>query len=162
MKNEVIIRDITESDDLKMASIIRACLEEFGAAKPGTVYYDATTDCLHTLFQKERSRYFVITIDGEVVAGGGIYPTAGLPDDTCELVKMYVSKEARGKGLATRLLRSCIDEAKKNGYKKMYLETMPELTHAIALYKKNGFTFIPAQLGCSGHGGCDLFMMKEI
>ncbi len=162
LKNKTTIRDITENDNGKIALIIRACLEEFDAAKPGTVYYDATTDYLHKVFQKDRSRYFVVTINDEVVAGAGIYPTEGLPDDTCELVKMYVSKEARGNGLATQLLRSCIDEAKRNGYTKMYLETMPQLTNAISLYNKNGFAFIPVQLGNSGHCGCDLFMLKEI
>jgi len=162
MENKILIRDIAQKDDKKIASIIRACLDEFGAAKPGTVYYDATTDHLHKVFQKERSKYFVAVDDDEIVAGAGIYPTEGLPDNTCELVKMYVSKQARGKGLASTLLRLCIDEAKDSGYAKMYLETMPELTYAISMYKKNGFTFIPHQLGNSGHCGCDLFMMKEI
>jgi putative acetyltransferase len=44
----------------------------------------------------------------------------------------------------------------------MYIETMTELTIAIEMYKKNGFTFIPAALGNSGHTGCDLFMIREI
>jgi putative acetyltransferase len=60
------------------------------------------------------------------------------------------------------LLQKCIDEAKNNGFEKMYIETMPELKNAIAMYKKNGFTFIPSSLGNSGHSGCDLFMIKDL
>jgi len=75
---------------------------------------------------------------------------------------MYVLAAARGKGLGKRLLQQCIDEAKNIGFEKIYIETMPELTNAIEMYKKYGFTFIPTSLGNSGHTGCDLFMMKDL
>jgi len=162
LKDEIIIRKIIASDNAKLASIIRSSLEDFNAVKEGTVYFDETTDNLYELFQQERSCYFVATINDKVIAGAGIFPTKGLPPETCELVKMYVSSAARGKGLGKILLQQCIDEAKKNGFKKMYIETMPELTNAIEMYKKYGFTFIPTSLGNSGHTGCDLFMMKDI
>lgn len=162
MKDEIIIRKIIADDNAKMATIIRRSLEDFNAVKQGTVYFDETTDHLYELFQIERSCYFVATINNEVVAGAGIFPTEGLPQKICELVKMYVSSVARGKGLGKILLQRCIDEAKNNGFEKMYIETMPELTNAIAMYKKYGFSFIPSSLGNSGHSGCDLFMMKDL
>ena len=162
MKDEIVIRKIIADDNAKLASIIRNSLEEFNAVKPGTVYFDESTDHLYELFQTERSCYFVVTINDEVVAGAGIFPTEGLPHKTCELVKMYVSSVARGKGLGKILLRQCIDAAKNSGFEKIYIETMPELTTAIAMYKKNGFTFTPSSLGNSGHSGCDLFMIKDL
>lgn len=162
MKDEIIIRKIIANDNATMATIIRRSLEDFNAVKQGTVYFDETTDHLYELFQEERSCYFVAAINDEVVGGAGIFPTEGLPQKTCELVKMYVSSDARGKGLGKILLRRCIDEAKNNGFEKMYIETMPELTNAIAMYKKYGFDFIPSSLGNSGHSGCDLFMMKDL
>lgn len=162
MKDEIIIRKIIADDNAKIAAIIRRSLEDFNAVKQGTVYFDETTDHLYELFQAERSSYFVATINDEVVAGAGIFPTEGLPHKTCELVKMYVSSNVRGKGLGKILLQRCIDEAKNNGFEKMYIETMPELTNAIAMYKKYGFDFIPSSLGNSGHSGCDLFMMKDL
>jgi putative acetyltransferase len=157
---EFKIRRIIEDDNEKLASIIRASLEEFGAAKHGTVYYDASTDRLHEVFQKKKSAYFVAEANGEIVGGGGIFPTEGLPPNTCELVKMYVSSPERGMGLGKLLLNRCIEEAKNAFYQKMYIETMPELTTAIEMYKKNGFTFIPGSLGNSGHSGCDVFMIR--
>jgi hypothetical protein len=39
--------------------------------------------------------------------------TKGLEDDTCELVKMYLSKSARDKGLGKNITAKCIDEAKQ-------------------------------------------------
>jgi putative acetyltransferase len=162
LKDEIIIRKIIADDNAKLATIIRSSLEEFKAVKPSTVYFDETTDHLYDVFQAERSCYFVATINNEVIAGGGIFPTEALPPKTCELVKMYVSSNARGKGLGKILLQKCIDEAKNNGFEKMYIETMPELTNAIEMYKKYGFAFIPSSLGNSGHSGCDLFMMKDL
>ena len=45
------IRLIEPRDNLALAAVIRAALTEFGANKPGTVYYDPTTDQLFELFQ---------------------------------------------------------------------------------------------------------------
>ena len=52
MQKGINIRKIEERDNKVIASIIRSTLEEFGANKPGTVYYDDTTDALYQLFDK--------------------------------------------------------------------------------------------------------------
>jgi putative acetyltransferase len=162
LKDEFIIREIVPGDNDAIAKIIRASLEDFNAVKKGTVYFDESTDHLYEVFRAERSCYFIVTMQGEVVAGAGIFPTEGLPSTTCELVKMYVTSIARGQGLGKILLQRCIDEAKNKGFKKMYIETLPELTTAIEMYKKHGFNFIPCSLGNSGHSGCDLFMIRDL
>lgn len=158
----MIIRKITSDDNAQMAAIIRNSLLEFNAAKPGTVYFDETTDYLSDVFTKERSAYFVIEVNNEIAAGAGIFPTEGLRENVCELVKMYVSKKYRRNSYGQTLLEKCIEEAKKNGYEKIYLESMPELTNAIAMYEKNGFKKIAGSLGNSGHTGCDVFMIKDL
>ncbi len=162
MEDEIIIRKISANDDVKLAFIIRSCFDEFNAVKPGTVYFDETTDHLHDVFSAEKSNYFVLEINGEVCGGAGFFPTEALPPKTCELVKMYLSPKARGKGIGKLLLHKCFDDAKKNGFEKMYLESLPELVNAIAMYKKNGFAIIPKQLGNSGHSGCDVFMIRDL
>ena len=158
----MLIRKIVSSDNSTMAEIIRASLLEFNAAKPGTVYFDETTDALTELFQQKRSTYFVIEIDHEIAGGAGFFPTKGLEENTCELVKMYISKKFRGNGYGQTLLERCISEAKNNGYEKMYLESLPELKNAIAMYEKNGFKPINHSLGNSGHNGCDIWMIKKL
>src|SRR6185312_10162793 len=158
----MLIRKIVTDDNSAMAGIIRNSLSEFNAAKPGTVFFDPATDHLSELFTQNKSAYFVIEVNGEIAGGSGFFPTEGLYEDTCEMVKMYVSNKFRGKGFGQTLLEKCMEEAMKAGYKKMYLESMPELKNALAMYEKNGFHYIPAQLGNSGHCGCDLFMMKDL
>lgn len=156
------IRPIESRDNEALAKVIRTALAEFGANKPGTVYFDPTTDALFELFRTPGSYYYVATIDEKVVGGCGIFPTENLPDGTCELVKLYVAKEARGTGLGKQLMEKSMNWAKENGYTHVYLESMPELTKAVSIYEKVGFKSLNQPLGNSGHCGCDIWMIKAL
>ncbi|MEO7764298.1 MAG: GNAT family N-acetyltransferase [Ferruginibacter sp.] len=160
--SNILIRIIQAGDNKALAAIIRGTLAEFKANKPNTVYYDDTTDQLFDIFKADKSIYYVAEIGGAIIGGGGIYPTANLPPGTCELVKLYLSPAGRGKGIGKMLMEKCITAAKEMGYKKIYLETMPELTIAIPMYEKLGFTYLSAAQGSSGHTGCDVWMIKEL
>jgi putative acetyltransferase len=159
--NHVTIRSIQPTDNPFLAKIVRDTLAEFGANHPGTVYFDDTTDALFELFQKNGAGYFTATLNDKVVGGGGIYPTEGLPGDTCELVKMYLLPEARGMGLGRTLIEKNLSFAREMGYKKVYLETMPELKQALKVYAKFGFDYLKGPMGNSGHTGCSLWMLKK-
>jgi putative acetyltransferase len=156
----ISIRPIQPADNAGLAVIIRNTLTEFGANQPGTVYYDATTDALYELFRQPGSAYFVAEVDGELMGGGGIYPTDALPTGTCELVKMYLHPQARGLGLGKRLIDQSLQFARESGYRQVYLETMPELKQALSVYEKFGFQYLKGPMGNSGHFGCGLWMLK--
>ena len=162
MYQNITIRPILPSDNAAIAHIVRTTLLEFGAARPGTVYYDESTDRLSEVFSTPGSIYYAADHQGAILGGAGIYPTDGLPSDTCELVKMYLQPDARGMGLGEKLMSECIDFAIGYGYKQIYLETMPELKQAIGLYEKVGFSRLSAPLGSSGHFGCGIWMQKKI
>lgn len=158
----VTIRTIQPADNQALAVIIRNALAEFGANKPGTVYYDTTTDALYELFQKQGSIYFVAEENNQLIGGAGIYPSPGLPPDTCELVKMYLSPVARGKGTGKMLIEKALQFASDTGYRKVYIETMPELRKAMSVYEKFGFRYLDGPLGNTGHFGCEIWMLKEL
>ena len=158
----ISIRKIMQGDDKALAKIIRDALLEFNANKPGTVYFDTTTDNLFEVFKIDGSAYFVALQQNKILGGAGIYPTNNLPPGTCELVKLYLSAESRGKGIGKLLMQQCITAAKELSYKKIYLETMPELTIAIPMYEKFGFSYLSSALGNSGHTGCNVWMIKDI
>jgi putative acetyltransferase len=163
MDSNFTIRPIAPGDNAALARAIRDTLTEYGAAKPGTAYYDEATDHLHELFsQTARSAYFVAELDGEVLGGGGIFPTEGLPTDTVELVKLYLLPAARGRGVGKALINQCLETARANGYTRVYLETTEELTQAIPLYERLGFSYLPQALGNSGHFGCQIWMIKAV
>ena len=159
---DILVRAIRREDNEQLAFIVRTTLAEFGANRPGTVFFDNTTDALYEVFQRPRSIYYVAEQQDKILGGGGIYPTEGLPADTCELVKMYLLPEARGLGLGKNLIEKCLQFAKTAGYKNVYLETMPELKKALAVYEKMGFHYLQKPMGNSGHFGCELWMLATI
>ena len=160
--NPITIRTIQPSDNPFIAKVIRDTLAEFGANHPGTVYYDETTDHLSDLFSVKGSTYFIAEEDGVILGGVGIYPTEGLPADTCELVKMYLVPSARNKGLGGLLINKSLEYAKEAGYKQVYLESMPELHKALSVYEKFGFEYLTGPMGNSGHFGCSRWMLKKL
>jgi len=160
--SEIIIRPIQPTDNPHLALIVRNTLAEFGAANPGTVYFDSTTDTLFELFQAKNAAYFVAEANGTILGGGGIYPTEGLPENTCELVKMYLLPDARGIGLGRTLIEKCLETAKEKGFQQVYLETLNELHLALKIYARFGFEYLKAPMGNSKHFGCGLWMLKKL
>src|SRR5262245_26126513 len=160
--SSVTIRTIQPADNPSLAFIIRNALAEFGANKPGTVYYDATTDALYELFRQQGSIYYVATENDQLLGGAGIYPSPGLPPDTCELVKMYLSPAARGKGIGKLLIEKALQFAGEAGYSNVYIETMPELRKAMSVYEKFGFRYLNGPMGNTGHFGCGIWMLKSL
>lgn len=158
----ITLRTIQASDNEQLAKIIRTSLEEFNVPKIGTVHSDPTTDNLFKLFQTEGSIYFVAEEDGQLLGGSGIYPTEGLPGGCAELVKLYLSGSARGKGIGKQLLEKCFESARQLGYSQLYLETFPELAQAVGMYEKAGFKALAAALGNSGHFACNIWMLKKL
>lgn len=156
------IRTIQPADNPHLARIIRDALTEFGANKPGTVYFDPTTDHLYELFQTDKSIYYVAENGGGILGGAGIYPSDGLPPGVCELVKMYLVPAARGLGLGRLLISRCLEFAKNNGYRQVYLESFPELKQALKVYEKFGFEYLDGPMGNTGHFGCDRWMLLKM
>lgn len=61
-----------------------------------------------------------------------------------EVKRLYVMPEARGMGLARRLMAAVEDQARALGYARLRLDTNRALTPAIALYRATGWQEIPA------------------
>ena len=103
--DKITIRSIQQNDNAFLANIIRSALKEFKANKPGTVYFDESTDHLYELFQTEKGTYHGAVLNEQIAGGAGIFHTNGLDPDTCELVKMYLAPIARGKGIDVLITR---------------------------------------------------------
>jgi len=158
----ITFRTIEERDNRELAELIRTVFREFKIDRPGTVYFDPTTDDLYTLFSKPGSEYWIAEESGVIIGGCGVYPTPGLPEGCAELVKLYLSASQRGKGIGWQLMEKTFNSAKRLGYRQLYLESLPELGNAISLYEKAGFKFIPGPMGNSGHFGCNIWMIKDL
>jgi len=157
-----IIRALEAQDNEQIAHVIRAVLIEFGVPKVGTAYEDKALEDLYNAYKDKNSLYYVIEQHGRVIGGAGIAQLANYDGPICEFQKMYFLPEARGLGLGSKLIQICLQEAKELGYKQCYLETLPYMEAARALYHKNGFISIDKPLGDTGHYSCNVWMLKDL
>jgi len=159
---EIKFRSIEKKDNREVAELIRSVFREFNIARPGTVYFDPTTNDLSSLFKISGSVFWIAEENGIIIGCCGIYPTPGLPYGCAELVKFYLLAPWRGKGIGRTLMEKCIESAKSIGYKQLYLESLPELDKAVSMYIKAGFRHLTHPLGNSGHFGCNIWMVKDL
>ena len=160
--NNFKIREIQLKDNPKIAKVIRKILIEFGVPKVGTAYADKILDTLFEAYDTENAIYYVIEKEGEIFGGAGIKQLDNYDGNVCELQKMYFLPEARGIGLGSKMMETCLQKAKEFGFEECYLETLPYMEDARKLYRKAGFKDLDAPMGDTGHYSCNLWMLKEL
>ena len=159
--NSIKIRSIQEEDNPIVARLIREVLLGLGVPKVGTAYADPSLDCLNKDYQDNRSNYYLFEVNSKIVGGAGIAPLSAEDSEICELQKMYFLDEARGKGWGQMMMDQCLNFAKENNFKAVYIETLPSMKAAQKLYVKNGFEYINYRLGNTGHFSCTVWMLKK-
>ena len=87
-------------------------------------------------FMSETGRLLLAREDGIT---GGIACLKKIRDDTCEIKRMYVQPQLRGKKIGEQLLSKLIGEARKIGYSKMLLDSDPYMSKAHSIYRSLGF-----------------------
>jgi putative acetyltransferase len=141
---EPIIRRVAQEDsDLNHARhMFRSYAEEFAesiaeslcfqgfdaevAGLPGR--YAAPTGCL------------LLSLDNEIPIG--CVAMRDLGGGTCEMKRLYVSPAGRGRGVGRQLVSEIILMAEQAGFRRMVLDTLPEMDRAITLYREFGFVEI--------------------
>ena len=158
---EYKIREIEEKDNKDIENIIRTCLIEFGANHDGTAWADPDLGRFSEIYNTEGNKYWVAIDENDKLVGGvGIGKLEGV-EGVCELQKMYCVPEARGTGVAHKLMEIALIYAKKY-YSRCYLETLENMVAAQKLYEKYGFTRIYEPLVKTEHFACDVRYIKEL
>ncbi len=87
----------------------------------------------------------LVAVDDNVVVGGITYvdrpgrlASIDRPDQV-ELRMLAVTSEAQGRGIGTRLVRACIDQARADGKREVTLHTAESMRTAKRLYERMGF-----------------------
>ena len=156
------IRQICKKDNLSLSEVIRKVLIEIGVPKKGTAFSDLEVDFMFEAYNKKRSIYYVVEIDGKIYGGAGISHLNEADYDICELQKMYFLPSIRGKGLGNQMIQKCLDFALDNKFKYCYIETLPYMKAAQKLYLKKGFSYIEGPIGNTGHTSCNVWLLKKL
>ena len=153
------IRRLQQADVHAMLEILRSAREEYGMGRRLASVLEPADYALFEVYRKRRCAYFVAIENGRVVGGAGIAPLKGGDWLTCELQRMYVRGDQRGRGVGQLLLDACLGAAQALGFAKCYAETIAQMEGALAFYDRNGFIRLDVPSGSTGHAFNDRWLM---
>jgi putative acetyltransferase len=82
-------------------------------------------------------RLLLAEYDGQLAGCGALHR---LEADICEMKRLYLRPQFRGKGIGRTMAERLMSEARAIGYKRMRLDTVgPVMKDAVAVYRKLGF-----------------------
>jgi putative acetyltransferase len=133
-------RAATNRDGERVRALVFGVLAEFGLP-PDPSTTDADLNDIEASYLT-RGGVFELFEDagGNLIGTVGLYP---LEAETCELRKMYLLPEARGRGLGRYVLERAVGHARRLGFKRVVLETASVLDAARRLYTRFGFQPMP-------------------
>ncbi len=136
--NTIIVRPAQAADIPHVREMLREYVQWIGLDL-AFQEIDAEIGGLPGEYAPPRGAMFV-AVEGErylaMIALRPIDKTAG------EMKRLYVRPEARGRGLARRLIARLCDEARRLNYSELRLDTLPKMGEAQALYESYGFVDI--------------------
>lgn len=98
--------------------------------------YDAELQNLNTKYGLPAGRLYLAYYGDELAGCIGLKK---IDVDNCEMKRLYVRPQFRGKHVGRMLAEKIIHDAREIGYKHMLLDTLPFLQSAVFMYKKLGF-----------------------
>lgn len=98
--------------------------------------YDEEVEHLEMKYGMPAGRLLLAYDENELAGCVGLRK---IDEANCELKRLYVRPQFRGKHIGDYLMKEMIKAAKEIGYSHMLLDTLPFLQSAVHMYKKYGF-----------------------
>jgi putative acetyltransferase len=130
------VRHVRASDVAGVLALITTVLGEFGLEFGNGSTTDDELRALPEAYADRGGAFWVALRDGELLGTCGVFPLAA---GTYELRKMYLLPAARGLGLGKRMLDDAITWVRDQRGTRIVLDTVEEMTRAIAFYEAHGF-----------------------
>jgi GNAT superfamily N-acetyltransferase len=131
----VIVRSAGDAD----LEAIRGLLREYVAWLGVDLSFQGFEEELAELpgeYAPPAGRLLVAESDGEPA---GCVALRRIDAEICEMKRLYVAERFRGSGLGRRLAEAIVEEARGMGYRRMRLDTLPQMGSAHRLYESMGF-----------------------
>jgi putative acetyltransferase len=119
---------------------VRALFEEYAAwlgVDLGFQNFQAELAALPGLYIPSRGSLLLARADN--AAPAGCVAMRPLSHSVCEMKRLFVRPDFRGRGLGRQLVERIIADARASGYSLMRLDTLPAITAALQLYESMGF-----------------------
>lgn len=131
MDRNFIITEFDMSLGSRLIAFLEKCLPESGRI--------LDLNGRHSFYKDIPGHFdvFLCMTDGETVIG--TVAVRRMNDKDCELKSLYLLEKYHGMGLGRKLLETAIENARKLGYKKMYLDSLSTSKRAVKLYRAAGF-----------------------
>lgn len=122
----------------ELAAVRDLFLEYAGSLNFSLCFQDFETELegLPGAYAPPRGTLLLAQDGGEAAGCVGVRP---LDAGRCEMKRLYVRGQYRGSGLGRQLAERAITFARGAGYRSMLLDTLPQMTAAVRLYRELGF-----------------------
>jgi ribosomal protein S18 acetylase RimI-like enzyme len=138
-KETIRTMELAQAETPEQIEEVRRLLREYEASLGVSLCFQGFERELATLpgeYAPPAGRLLLASETGQAL---GCVALRKLEDETCEMKRLYLRPDFRGKGTGRMLALAIIDEARKIGCNKMRLDTLPSMREAIALYESLGF-----------------------
>ncbi|HXI12228.1 MAG TPA: GNAT family N-acetyltransferase [Thermoanaerobaculia bacterium] len=133
---------IVEAHAPSMIGEVRSLLGEYAAVLGKDLcfrQFDAELANLPGEYAPPAGRIYLASVNNETAGCVALRP---MSPDAAEIKRLYVRPLFRGKGIGEALVTRAIVEARVFGYRSVFLDTLPSMKSAIALYRSLGFVDI--------------------
>ncbi len=137
MRIEVFHRSMTSA----VKELVLGVLSEEGFEYDHVKDFDL--DDIEDYYLRNRGIFYTGVVGGTIV---GTSAVRRVDNRTCEIKRIYVRKDFRGRGFGSALLLQALKFAEEN-YSTVVLKTDARLKDAINLYRRNGFSVINEEDG---------------
>ncbi|UKS26449.1 GNAT family N-acetyltransferase [Paenibacillus sp. HWE-109] len=143
---ELEIREATEADRDAIRKVLEDAYGQYRAVLPPEGWNQYRENIIASVDSDKPTARIIALIDGEVVGSSQLFLSSeaayGLPELEIQspIIRLLaVSPSARGRGIATALIKEHVRRARELGAATLHLHTSDMMESAVKLYERLGF-----------------------